>query len=91
MIPPVLMVINVKNPKYRLFLPLPLLLLWPILLPIHLLFSMVIGCFIGVKSQHEKLIRGVESTWRTFSLPAQLRGTYIHIVQHGHDCTVSLY
>lgn len=76
MIPPILLIVNVQNPQSRYYLPLPIIILWPLLIPVHLLISAVSGIYVGCVSHTERLMRGIEVALRMFMLPSQLRGLH---------------
>lgn len=90
MIPPILLIVNVQNPQSRYYLPLPLIILWPLLIPVHLLISAISGIYVGINSHSERLMRGIEVALRMFMLPSQLRGVHFAIRERNKQFSITI-
>lgn len=90
MIPPVLLIVNVQKPQNRLYLPLPLILLWPLLIPVHLVISAITGVYVGLHCHTQRLIRGTEVCLRILVFPSHLRGMHLVFRQNRRSYTVTI-
>ncbi len=90
MIPPILLIVNVQNPQSRYYLPLPIIILWPLLIPVHLLISAISSFYVGYQCHSEGLMRGTEVALRMFMLPSQLRGVHFTLRENNKQFSITI-